>query len=464
MNFQTIDPYTESRLRSFNDTSDVEVERALAQAQACFLNDWRSRSHEQRAEVVKALAQQVRSRADELAELAVLEVGKLAKEARWEVDMCAAVFDYSAEQGPKTLAPAPVPGVEGATLSQEPIGIVLAVEPWNYPYLQVARVIGPQLVAGNVLVVKHAENVPQCALALASLFEGIGAPAGLYTNLFIDSKRADDLIDDPRIKGVTLTGSDKAGSAIAGRAGKNIKKSVMELGGTDPFIVLEDAPMEVTLDNAVYARMENTGQSCVAGKRFIVVGRKRGEEFTKKLVERFQALKPGDLHAEETKYGPLCTQKALNGCLKQIEDAKAAGARVLTGGRRLDRPGFYLEPTVIDRIAVENPIYPQEGFGPVASVYTVANEDEAVQLANDTPFGLGSAIFSADVDRATALAHRIESGMVFINNPTWIAPNLPFGGTKHSGYGRELSELGFTEFVNRKLIKVFGSGAPVPAS
>ena len=464
MNFQTIDPFTGSWLRSFDDTSDKEVARALTQAQDCFANDWRSRSHAQRAEVIKALAQEVRARADELAELAVLEVGKLAKEARWEVDMCAQVFDYSAEQGPKTLAPAPVPGVEGATLSQEPIGIVLAVEPWNYPYLQVARVIGPQLVAGNVLVVKHAENVPQCALALASLFEGIGAPAGLYTNLFIDSRRADDLIDDPRIQGVTLTGSDKAGSTIAARAGQNIKKSVMELGGTDPFIVLEDAPLEVTLDNAVYARMENTGQSCIAGKRFIVVGRERGEEFTRKLVARFQALRPGDLHAEETQFGPLCTQKALDGCLKQIEDAQAAGARVLTGGRRLDRPGFYLEPTVIDRITPKNPVYRQEVFGPVASVYTVADEDEAVRLANDTPYGLGASIYSADVERATALAHRVDSGMVFINNPTWIAPNLPFGGTKHSGYGRELSELGFSEFVNRKLIKVYAPGTPAPAS
>ena len=437
----------------------------LSQAQTCFTQDWRFRSHEQRAEIVKALAERVRARAEELARLAILEVGKIAAEARWEVSMCAAVLDYSAEQGPKTLATAPVPGVAGATISSEPLGVLLAVEPWNYPYLQVVRVIGPQLMAGNVLVVKHAENVPQCALALEDLFKGIdGAPEGLYSNLFLDAERLDRLIDDPRIQGVTLTGSEKAGSAVAERAGKNLKKSVLELGGTDPFIVLEDAPLEVTLDNAVYARMENTGQSCVASKRFIIVGETRAKQFTEGLVERFEALQSGDLFAKETKFGPLCTQAARERCMKQIEEATAAGARLLTGGKPLDKPGFYLAPTVLDHITPENPIYGQEVFGPVASVYTVADEDEAVRLANDTPFGLGAAIFSGDVERATKLAHRVESGMIYINNPTWLAPNLPFGGVKHSGYGRELSELGFLEFVNRKLIKVSAPGSPVPAS
>ena len=226
---------------------------------------------------------------------------------------------------------------------------------------------------------------------------------------------------------------------------KNLKKSLLELGGTDPFIVLEDAPMDVTLDNALYARMENTGQSCIAGKRFIVVGEARGKTFTEQLVQRFEVLKPGDLAAKETKFGPLCTQAALDRCLKQIGDAKAAGARIRAGGKRIDRPGFFLEPTVIDQIGPENPIYAQELFGPIASVYVVPSDVEAVRLANDTPFGLGAAIFSADVEKATRMAREIDSGMVFINNPTWIAPNMPFGGTKRSGYGRELSYMGFTE-------------------
>ena len=462
MKFQTINPVTGEWVQDFGNATEAEIEAALARAEAAF-QDWRFRPVEARAAVVKALAERVRSRADALAALATLEVGKLAAEAAWEVDMCAQVFDYAADQGPKTLAAAPIPGVPGAVISNEPLGVLLAVEPWNYPYLQVARVIGPQLVAGNVLIVKHAENVPQCALALEQLFEGLDAPPGLYTNLFVDAEAADRLIDDVRIQGVTLTGSERAGSAVAERAGKNLKKSVLELGGTDPFIVLEDAPMEVTLDNAVYARMENTGQSCIAGKRFIVVGEERGETFTRELVERFRQLKTGDLAAKDTQFGPLCTQAALDRCLKQIESAKAAGARVLTGGRRMDRPGFYLEPTVIDRIGPDNPIYAQELFGPVASVYVVPSEEEAVRRANDTPYGLGAAIFSSDVPKAQSLAHRIDSGMVFINNPTWIAPNMPFGGVKHSGNGRELSELGFTEFVNRKLIKVFEPGAAAPA-
>ena len=463
MAFQTIDPSNGKWIRNFENTTETEIEHALSQAQTRFTEDWRFRSHEQRAEVVRALANEVRVRADELAKLATCEVGKLLAEARWEVNMMADVFDYAAAQGPKTLATAPLPGVPGAVISNEPLGILLAIEPWNYPYLQVARVIGPQLMAGNVLVVKHSENVPQCAIALQELFERSNAPSGLYSNLFIDVERADALLDDDRVQGVTLTGSDKGGAIVAARAGKNLKKAVLELGGTDPFIVLEDAPFGPTLDNAVYARMENTGQSCVAGKRFIIVGKSRGQKFTDALVKRFKALKPGDPTAKDSQFGPLATKSALDRLMKQIQDATAAGARVLTGGKPLDRPGFYIEPTVITDISPENPVYQQELFGPVASVYIVSDEEEAIALANATPYGLGAAIFSSDTERATKLAHRIDSGMVFINNPTWIAPNMPFGGVKRSGYGRELSELGFTEFVNRKLIRIYDAGTPAPA-
>ena len=463
MAFQTIDPSDGKWIRNFEDTTEAQIEDALSQAQTRFDEDWRFRSHEQRAEVVSALASEVRARADELAKMATCEMGKLLTEAHWEVNMMADVFDYAATQGPKTLATAPLPGVPGAIVSNEPLGILLTIEPWNYPFLQVARVIGPQLMAGNVLVVKHSENVPQCALALQELFERSKAPSGLYTNLFIDVERADALLDDDRIRGVTLTGSDKGGAIVAARAGKNLKKAVLELGGTDPFIILEDAPFEPTLDNAVYARMENTGQSCVAGKRFIIVGKDRGKKFISGLVDRFKALKPGDPMSKDSQFGPLATKSALDRLIKQIQDATAAGARVLTGGKPLDRPGFYLEPTVITDISPDNPIFNQELFGPVASVYVVSDEDEAIRLANATSYGLGAALFSADTKRAMELAHRIDSGMVFINNPTWIAPNMPFGGVKRSGYGRELSELGFTEFVNRKLIRVYDPGTPPPA-
>ena len=364
MAFQTVDPSTAKHICSFNDATDENVEHALSQAQVCFEHDWRSRSLAQRAEVVKALAGQVRSQSEELARLASLEMGKLLTEAHWEVSMMASVFDYSAEQGQKTLAMADLPGVPGAKISYEPLGILLAFEPWNYPYLQVARVIGPQLMAGNVLIVKHSENVPQCALALEELFRCVNAPAGLYTNLFLNAEHADILLDDRRIRGVTLTGSEKAGRIVAERASKQIKKSVLKLGGSDPFIILEDAPFDATLDNAVYARMENTGQSCVAGKRFIIVGQERGEKFTDGLVTRFEALRPGEPTAKDAQFGPLSTHGALDRLLKQIDDAKAAGARVLTGGTRLERPGFYLAPTVIDNITPENPIYTQELFGP----------------------------------------------------------------------------------------------------
>ena len=425
--------------------------------------DWRQRSHDGRAVMVAALAAELRSRAEALARLISREMGKLIAEARWEVDMAAQVLEYSAVQGPAVLATAPLGDVPGAMISNEPLGIVLAVELWNYPFLQVVRVIGPQFVAGNISVVKHSENTPQCALALKSLFDGIGAPSGLYSNLFLSNEGADDLIVNPRVQRVTLTGSDPAGSAVASRAGKQIKRSVLELGGTDPFIVLDDAALDVTLDNAVYARMEYSGQSCIAGKRFIVVGKRRGKQFQDALVDRFQELKVGDPMDETTQVGPLATERARDRLLKQIGDAAGAGARVLTGGGPVNRPGFYLEPTVISDISDDNPIFPQELFGPVASIYVVAEEDEAVRVANATPFGLGACIFSGDTERATRIAHRVESGMVFVNNPTWIAPNMPFGGVKRSGYGRELSKFGFTEFVNRKLIKFFEPGTPAPA-
>ena len=367
----------------------------------------------------------------------------------------------AAEQGPEILATKTVPDVDGASIVNQPLGVLLAIEPWNFPYLQVARVLGPNLMAGNVLVVKHAPNVPQCALALQGLFKDGGAPDGLYTNLFIDDDTADKLIADPRIKGVTVTGSERAGRIIAAEAGKQLKKIVLELGGSDPFIVLEDAPMETALDHAAFARMEASGQSCVAGKRFIVVGKERGEAFLSGLTSRFEGLKVGDPADQATQLGPISSEAARDGLIRQIDAATAAGARVVTGGKAVDRAGFFLEPTIITDIDEQNPIRHQEVFGPVASVYVVADDDAAVEVANDSPFGLGGMIYSADTERAVALAERVDSGMLFINNPTAPSPRLPFGGVKNSGHGRELSDLGFKEFVNPKLIRVFPSGAAI---
>ncbi|SDZ17680.1 succinate-semialdehyde dehydrogenase / glutarate-semialdehyde dehydrogenase [Nitrosomonas sp. Nm33] len=315
-------------------------------------------------------------------------------------------------------------------------------------------------MVGNVLLLKHAESVPQSALAFARLFEEAGAPAGVYANIFASIEQTERLIEDPRVRGVTLTGSERAGAAVAGRAGRSLKKSVMELGGSDPLIVLEDAPMESTLDNALFGRMFNTGQCCVGSKRIIVIGKERGEDFLDGFVQRIAALKAGDPADPATTLGPLASEKALDLLLDQIKLARKEGGKVAFGGGRIDRPGFYLEPTVLTGISENNPIHVQELFGPIASFYVVENENEAVSLANATPFGLGASVFTADVEHGRKVAAKIESGMVFINQPVWTAAQLPFGGIKNSGFGRELSELGFGEFVNEKLINVAPPGSP----
>jgi succinate-semialdehyde dehydrogenase / glutarate-semialdehyde dehydrogenase len=317
-------------------------------------------------------------------------------------------------------------------------------------------------VVGNLLVAKHAKNVPQCALAFANLFDDAGAPKGAYTNIFASVEQVGRLIEDVRVRGVTLTGSERAGAAVAEQAGRALKKSVMELGGSDPLIVLEDAPLEPTLANAIWGRMNNTGQSCSAAKRIIVVGQQRGKAFLEELNARMSALRPGDPMDPETTLGPVSSESAMNGLLEQIEAAKAAGARVVTGGARVNRPGFFVEATILTDITESNPVYTQEVFGPVASFDVVESEDEAITLANATPFGLGGSVFTADIERGRSVARRIESRMVFVNHSTLTAPELPFGGIKNSGYGRELSELGFSEFVNRKLIDVSPAGSPLP--
>jgi succinate-semialdehyde dehydrogenase/glutarate-semialdehyde dehydrogenase len=342
----------------------------------------------------------------------------------------------------------------------EPIGVILAIEPWNFPYYQLARVAGPQLVAGNVLVVKHAENVPQCALAFARLFEKAGAPVGLYTNIFASHDQIGRVIEDPRVAGVTVTGSERAGSAVAERAGRSLKKVVMELGGSDPLIVLPDVDLEQAVAGALMGRMFNTGQSCVSSKRIIVVGKERGEAFLNAFKSGLALLQAGDPADADTTLGPLSSERALELILDQIRIATDGGAQVVLGGSRIARPGYYLEPTILIGIDEKNPAWTLEFFGPVASYYVVDTEDEAVALANATPFGLGASLFTADLDRGRKLAKQIDSGMVFINQPAWTAPEIPFGGTKNSGFGRELSELGFGEFVNRKLVNTAPAGAP----
>ena len=401
---------------------------------------------------------------EQLAQLLALEMGKLIAEARAEVDLSADILDYYAAHAERYLQPQALTEAAGSVVETKPIGIIFGVEPWNFPYDQLARVAGPQLMVGNVVMIKHAENVPQSALAFARVFEEAGAPKGAYTSIFVDYDQVGRVIDDPRVRGATVTGSERAGVAVAERAGRALKKSVMELGGSDALIVLEDAPLDPTLANAMWGRMNNTGQSCVAAKRVIVVGEARGEAFLAGLTSRMSALRAGDATDEATTLGPVSSEKAMTGLLKQIDGATAAGAKVVVGGDRIDRPGDYVEATILSGIAKDNRVRQQELFGPVISFYVVKTEDEAIQLANSTSFGLGGSIFTADVEHGRSLAGRIDSGMVFVNNPTWTAPELPFGGVKNSGYGRELSELGFGEFVNRKLVSVSPAGSPPPGA
>ncbi len=335
----------------------------------------------------------------------------------------------------------------------EPLGVLFGVQPWNFPYYQLARFAAPNLMAGNVVMVKHASCVPQCALAFEKLWIDAGAPGGAYTNLLISHDQVNRVIDDPRIKGVALTGSAEAGKSVAARAGQNLKKSTMELGGSDAFIVLDDADLVKTIEWAVWAKMNNNGQCCVAAKRFIVV-----DELADRFLEKFSAalalLKPGDPMETTTTLGPLSTEDALQHLLAQIDQAVAGGAIVLMGGKKVDRLGAFMQPTILTNIKPDNPAYNEEFFGPVALFFRVKDEDEAVILANDSHFGLGGSIFTQDVDWGKFVASRIETGMVFINHPTWITPDLPFGGIKNSGYGRELSSLGIQEFINKKLIRV----------
>lgn len=460
MAYQTINPATGETLKTFEDISNADLEGALATAQACYESDWRHRSVGKRAAVMSRAAEILRKDAQQYAQIITLEMGKLIGTAMAEIGLSADILDYYARNAEGFLEPEVVADSPGAILQTRPLGVILGIEPWNFPFYQIARVAGPQLMVGNVLIIKHAESVPQCAIAFARLFEQAGAPRGAYTNIFASLDQIERVIDDKRIVGVTVTGSERAGAAVAERAGRNLKKVVMELGGSDPMIILGDATLDESVEAALFGRMFNTGQSCVSSKRIIVVGKERGKAFIDQFTAKMATLKPGDPGDEATTLGPISSKRALELLLKQVDEAKGGGARIVLGGDRIDRPGFYLEPTILTEIKKSNPVYSQELFGPVASIYVVESEEEAVRLANDTPYGLGASVFTNDIEHGRKVAARIDSGMVFINQPAWTSPQLPFGGVKNSGFGRELSKLGFGEFVNRKLVNVAPAGSP----
>jgi succinate-semialdehyde dehydrogenase/glutarate-semialdehyde dehydrogenase len=459
MSYQSVNPSNGKVLKKFKELSDAQLEIAIKTAATCF-ETWRHKAFAERAIIVTKAATIMRERADEFAKPVTLEMGKLIAESRGEVALSADILDYYAWNAEDFLAPQTLkPNSGEAVIENTPFGVLFGVQPWNFPYYQLARFAAPNLMAGNVVMVKHAGCVPQCAIAFEKLWRDAGAPAGAYTNLLISHKHVNRVIDDPRIKGVALTGSVEAGKSVAARAGQNLKKSTMELGGSDAFIVLDDADLDKTVKWAVWAKMNNMGQCCVAGKRFIVV-----EELADKFLEQFQAaladFKPGDPMDKATTLGPLSTEGALVQLLGQIKNAVAKGAKVVMGGKRIDRPGSFMQPTILTNIKSGNPAFREEFFGPVALFFRVKNEDEAIALANDSDFGLGGSVFTNDVARGQRVASRIDTGMVFINHPTWTTADLPFGGIKNSGYGRELSSLGIQEFVNKKLVRTSSIDAP----
>jgi len=459
MSYQSINPYNGELLKSFDTLSNSQLSAAINTAQSCY-NQWRHISFAERAAVVERAALIMSQLTEEYARPVTLEMGKLIAESRGEVMLSAAIIDYYAKNAESFLAPEHLsPGSGEAVIESAPLGIIFGIQPWNFPYYQLARFAAPNLMAGNVVMVKHAGCVPQCAIAFEKLWLDAGAPVGAYTNLLITHEQVNQVIDDPRIKGVALTGGMAAAKEVAARAGQNVKKTTMELGGSDAFIVLEDADLEKTVKWAVWAKMNNVGQCCVAAKRFIVV-ESIADRFLGKFQAALEALKPGDPMDPATTLGPLSTIGALRQLMDQVERAISHGARLLMGGQKLDQPGAFMQPTILTNIMPGNPAYREEFFGPVALFFPVKNEAEAVALANDSDFGLGGSVFTQDVARGRRVANRIETGMVFINHPTWTTPDLPFGGINHSGYGRELSSLGIQEFVNKKLIRTDSIDAP----
>lgn len=460
MTYHSLNPFDGELVKSFEGLNEPQLESKIAAAQSCF-ETWRHKSYAERAVIIAKAGEMLHKDADKLARIMTMEMGKRITEARGEVEFSARIMAYYAKNAERFLAPVKLNPTNGeAHMESSPLGVIFCVEPWNFPYYQLARVAGPHLMAGNTLIVKHAGIVPQCAIAFEKLLIDAGAPKGLYTNLMISHEQCDEIVDDPRIKGVALTGSVAAGRSIAARAGQNVKVSSMELGGSDAFIVLDDADLNHTIPWAVWGRMYNTGQTCCAAKRFIVV-----ESMADKFLERFQAalgaLKAGDPLDEKTTLGPLSTEQALLDLLKQVEVAVAGGAKVVMGGKRIDRPGSFMQPTILTDVKPGNPAFRDEFFGPVAMVFRVKNEDEAIALANDSDFGLGGSVWTKDLARGKRVASRVDTGMMFINNIDWTDAELPFGGIKNSGYGRELGDMGIQQFVNKKLVRYVSAAAPV---
>jgi succinate-semialdehyde dehydrogenase/glutarate-semialdehyde dehydrogenase len=452
--YATVNPFTGETEKEYPFTETSEIDGIIGQAHTAYL-EWRDRSVEERAAVVQRAAELLDERIMDFAALITKEMGKRRDEAVGELFLCSMILKYYAGNGPKFLEPTsiePMMGGGEAVIETRPVGALLGIEPWNFPFYQVVRVAGPNLVLGNTVIIKHSEITPQCAEAIEQLFTDAGAPAGVYTNVFLRIEDVEQVIADSRIQGVTLTGSERAGSSVAALAGKHLKKSVLELGGSDPFIVLDAEDMEATVKAATAGRMQNTGQACTASKRLIVT-EDVYEPFVQGLKQAFGTFAPGDPTDPATSLAPMSSERAAKDLHAQIQDAIDKGATVVAGGKRPEHAGAFVEATILTDVTPDMRAYREELFGPAAVVYKVKDADEAVALANDSDFGLGATVMSSDLDRARAVADQLEAGMVWINQPTGSSPELPFGGIKRSGYGRELSELAMFEFANRRLLR-----------
>ena len=449
----SINPATGEIIRTFEAATAAEIDAALARADTAW-HAYRRTSFAARASWLTAAAQILENEQYRLGSVMTLEMGKPIAAARAEAAKCALACRYYAEHGERLLADEPIDAGPGrAFIRYQPIGAVLAVMPWNFPFWQVFRFAAPALMAGNVGLLKHASNVPQCALAIEEIVRRAGFPADVFQTLLIGAAAVEGILSDPRVKAATLTGSEPAGIAVAAQAGRQIKKTVLELGGSDPFVVMPSADLDRAVKTAVQARVLNNGQSCIAAKRFIVDAR-IADEFERRFVTGMAALRVGDPMDESTDVGPLATPAILEELEGQVSRSVAMGATLLTGGHRIERPGNFYAPTVLAGVPENAPAYREELFGPVAAIFRARDIDDAIRLANDTAFGLGASAWSADPAEQRRLIDEIESGMVFINGMVASDPRLPFGGIKRSGYGRELAAHGLREFVNIKTVKV----------
>jgi succinate-semialdehyde dehydrogenase/glutarate-semialdehyde dehydrogenase len=451
--YAVVDPATGETVKEYATITDDELRDAIARADRAH-RDWSTTATvADRAALVRRVGELYSERRTELAEIIVAEMGKPVRQARGEVAFCASIYEFYADNAEALMADEPIEllGGEGsAVVRRSSLGVLLGIMPWNFPYYQVARFAGPNLIIGNTILLKHAPQCPQSAEAMEQIFRDAGFPDGAYVNIYATNEQIEWVIADPRVRGVSVTGSERAGAAVAEIAGRNLKKVVLEMGGSDPFILLGTDDLYRTVEEAVEARIDNAGQSCNAAKRFIVID-ELYEPFLEKFKAALTAVKPGDPQERETELGPLSSQVATDRLEDQVRRAVEQGATVVAGGKH---NGNYFEPTVLTDITPENDIYREELFGPVAQVYRVPSEEAAVALANDTPFGLGSYVMTTDPEQAERVADGIDAGMVYVNIVGADSAELPFGGTKRSGFGRELGRYGADEFVNKKLIRI----------